>query len=68
MRRKQTQHLDSNKSILGIAYVFVGLFLCLLVYFGYFLQVRSQTGDQQFVQCASRQFCGPDCARRDFEQ
>ena len=43
MRRKQTQRLDSNKSILGIAYVFVGLFLCLLVYFGYFLQVRSQT-------------------------
>ena len=43
MKKKRSRRLDSNKSILGITYVFAGLFLCLLIYFGYFLQVRSQT-------------------------
>lgn len=33
----------ANKSILGITYAMVALFVCMIGYFGYFLQVRSET-------------------------
>ncbi|MDO4269012.1 MAG: penicillin-binding transpeptidase domain-containing protein [Eubacteriales bacterium] len=33
----------ANKSILAVTYVLAGIFVCLLGYFGYFLQVKSET-------------------------
>lgn len=46
MRRtmnKQTPNPGENKHILIITYVVVGMFVCLMGYFGYFLQVQSET-------------------------
>lgn len=41
--KKHRPNPKSNKSILVITYVIVGLFLCMTGYFGYFLQVQSET-------------------------
>lgn len=40
---KNSMEKKADKSILGITYVIVGLFLCLAGYFCYFLQVQSET-------------------------
>ena len=39
---KQTPNPGENKHILIITYVVVGMFVCLMGYFGYFLQVQSE--------------------------
>lgn len=39
---KQKNASGSNKKILGTAYVIAGLFLALMVYFGYFVQIQSE--------------------------
>lgn len=41
--KKHTPNPKANKSILIITYVVVGLFVCMMGYFGYFLQIRSET-------------------------
>lgn len=41
--KKQTSNPKANKSILIVTYVMVALFVCMLGYFGYFLQVQSET-------------------------
>lgn len=41
--KKRTPNPKANKSILMVTYVMVGLFVCMLGYFGYFLQIRSET-------------------------
>lgn len=38
---KQTPNPGENKHILLITYAVVGMFVCLMGYFGYFLQVQS---------------------------
>ena len=40
---KQTPNPGENKHILLITYAVVGMFVCLMGYFGYFLQVQSET-------------------------
>ncbi len=40
--KKRRPNPKANKSILVITYVIVGLFVCMLGYFGYFLQVQSE--------------------------
>ncbi|MDD3253204.1 MAG: penicillin-binding transpeptidase domain-containing protein [Lachnospiraceae bacterium] len=40
--KKQKPNPKSNKNILVITYALVGLFVCMLGYFGYFLQVQSE--------------------------
>lgn len=40
--KKQVPNPRSNQSILVITYVLVGLFVCMMGYFGYFLQVQSE--------------------------
>lgn len=40
---RQTPNSGGNRNIMIITYVVVGLFLCLMGYFGYFLQVQSET-------------------------
>lgn len=39
---RQTPNPGSNRSILIISYVMVGLFVCMMGYFGYFLQIQSE--------------------------
>lgn len=41
--KKVKTNPKANRSILVVTYVMVGLFVCMLGYFGYFLQVRSET-------------------------
>lgn len=41
--RRDTPNPKANKSILMIAYVIVGIFVCMAGYFGYFLQVKSDS-------------------------
>lgn len=41
--KKRTPNPRANKSILMVTYVMVGLFVCMLGYFGYFMQFRSET-------------------------
>ena len=41
--KKGRHHIDSNKEIGVITYLFIALFLAMLVYLGYFTQVRSKT-------------------------
>ncbi len=40
---KKSAEQKADRSILCITYVMVGLFVCLMGYFGYFLQVQSET-------------------------
>ena len=40
---RKTAEKKADKNILFITYVMVGLFVCLIGYFGYFLQVQSET-------------------------
>ncbi len=40
--RPGRRHIDSNREIGAIAYLFIGLFLVMLVYLGYFTQVKSK--------------------------
>lgn len=40
--KKSKPNPKANKSILGLTYVMVGLFVCMIGYFGYFLQFKSE--------------------------
>lgn len=40
--KKSKPNPKANKSILGLTYVMVGLFACMIGYFGYFLQFKSE--------------------------
>lgn len=40
---KEKPNPKANKSILGITYAAVALFVCMIGYFGYFLQIRSES-------------------------
>jgi peptidoglycan glycosyltransferase len=41
--RKDKSDPDSNKGILFFTYLMVGAFVCMIGYFGYFLQIRGET-------------------------
>lgn len=41
--RRDTPNPKANKSIIMIAYVIVGIFVCMAGYFGYFLQMKSDS-------------------------
>ncbi|MFA9463709.1 MAG: peptidoglycan D,D-transpeptidase FtsI family protein [Velocimicrobium sp.] len=38
---KKKKQINSNREIIVLTYLFVGVFVCLLVYFGYFIQIDS---------------------------
>ena len=43
MMRRTMKKTSTDKSILFVTYIMVGLFVGLMGYFGYFLQVQSET-------------------------
>ena len=42
MRKKAVPNPNTNRSILIVTYLMAGLFVCMMGYFGYFLQRRSE--------------------------